>query len=193
MEFRRLDGDDIQTHWKEWYPDMTKPEMPVKDLAPGPALGPNFSDKWPYPIVYDSIKAAPNNFHLLFEDGKLRFIEVMIRPGETTPMYGDPYPAVLAFNTTNNINDASTVKDTNLDPNSELNGQGSGFGRAPNVRGMTVPTCMTTAPRAPHKVYNAGNVPLHYYRIEYKRIDGEDFKTYWQKWYPWMLYMKYMR
>jgi hypothetical protein len=193
MEFRRLDGDDIQSHWKEWYPDMTKPETPVKDLVSGPALGPNFSDKWPYPIVYDSIKAAPNNFHLLFEDGKLRFIEVTIRPGETTPMFGDPYPAVLAFNTTNNLNDPSNVKDTNLDPNSELNGQGSGFGRAPNVRGMKVPTCMTTAPRAPHKVYNAGTAPLHYYRIEYKRIDGEDFKTNWQKWYPWMLYMKYMR
>jgi hypothetical protein len=190
MEFRRLDGDDIQTHWKEWYPQMTKPVTPVKDLVPGPALGPNFSEKWPYPIVYDSVKAAPNNSQLLYEDGKLRFIEVTIRPGETTPMYGDPYPAVLAFNT---VSDPATVKETNLDPNSELNGQGSGFGRAPNVHDMKVPTCMTTAPRAPHKIYNAGTAPLHYYRIEYKRIDGEDFKTNWQKWYPWMMYMKYMR
>jgi hypothetical protein len=190
MEFKRLDGDDIQAHWKEWYPEMTKPETPVADLARGPALGPKVSDRWPYPLVYDSIQAAPNNFRLLYEDGKIRLIEVFIRPGETTPMHGYLYPAVLAFNTTTN---PSQVTETNLDPDSPLNGQGSGFGRAPNVHNMKVPTCMTTAPRAPHKIHNAGTAPLHYYRIEYKRIDGPDFKTNWQMWYPWMAYMKYLR
>ena len=44
LEFLRLDGDDFATHWKEWYPEMTAPEKPVKDLTPGPALGPKFSD-----------------------------------------------------------------------------------------------------------------------------------------------------
>lgn len=190
MEFKRLDGDEIQAHWKEWYPEMTKPETPVADLVRGPALGPNVSEKWPYPLVYDSIQAAPNNFRLLYEDGKIRLIEVFIRPGETTPMHGYLYPAVLAFNTTT---DPSLITDTNLDPASPLKGQGSGFGRAPNVHNMKVPTCMTTAPRAPHKIHNAGNAPLHYYRIEYKRIDGPDFRTNWQKWYPWMTYMKYLR
>lgn len=190
MEFRRLDGDGIAANWKQWYPDEVKRETPVKDLVPGPNLGPNFSDKWPYPIVFDSIQAAPNNYKMLFEDQKIRFVEVDVRPGETTPMAGDPYPAVLAFNATI---DKSLIQETYLDPNSELNGQDSGYGRAPNVHNMTEPTCMTMAPRAPYKIHNTSDALLHYYRIEYKRIDGEEFKTKWQQWYPWMLYMKYMR
>ena len=52
---------------------------------------------------------------------------------------------------------------------------------------------MTTAPWVPYKVQNASNAPLHYYCIEYKRIDGEDFKTQWQQWYPWAMYIRYMR
>ena len=190
VEFPHLDAEEIRTRWKELYPWMLEPKKPVKELVPGPGLGPNFSQQWPYPIAYDEIAAAPNNYRQLFNDGHLRLIEVTVRPGETTPMHGDPYPAVLAFNTTT---DPSLVTDTNLDPDSTMNGQGSGYGRAPNVHNMKVPTCMTTAPRAPHKVHNAGNAALHYYRIEYKRIDGPDFETNWQKWYPRMAYMKYLR
>ena len=77
---------------------MLEPEKPVKELNPAQGLGPNFSEQWPYPIAYDSILAAPNNYKLLFEDGKMRFIEVTIRPGETTPMHGDPYPTVFVYN-----------------------------------------------------------------------------------------------
>jgi hypothetical protein len=191
IEFKRLDGDDIQTHWKEWYPEMTKPVKPVADLVRGPALGPNFSEEWPYPIGYDSVQAAPNNYQLLYEDGKIRLLEVMIRPGETTPMHGDPYPSVVSFNSPSG--DPSTVTDTKLDPESPLNGQSAGHAPPPSVNNMKFPICMTTAPQAPHKIHNAGTAPLHYYRFEYKRIDGDDFKNNWQKWYPWMMYMKYMR
>ena len=49
------------------------------------------------------------------------------------------------------------------------------------------------APQAPHALHNGGAAPLHYYRIEYKRIDGDGFAANWKKWYPWMLYMPYMR
>ena len=190
LEFLRLDGEDIQTHWREWYPEMTQPEKLVKDLVPGKALGPNFSEQWPYPIVYDSIQAAPNNYKLLFEDGKMRLLEVTIRPGETTPMHGSPYPAVLAFNA---INNPAGITDKSLDPASPLNGQGSGKAGPPKVYNLKVPTCMTTASRAPHAIHNGGTAPLHYYQIEYKRIDGDGLTENWRKWYPWMQYMQFMR
>jgi hypothetical protein len=190
LEFLRLDGEDIAKNWKEWYPEMTQPEKPVKDLVPSPALGPNFSEQWPYPIVYDSIQAAPNNYKLLYEDGKMRLLEVSIRPGETTPMHGNPYPSVLAFNA---IGDPAKISDTKLDPNSPLNGQGAGQGRAPSVDNLKVPTCTTMTPRAPHKIHNGGTALLHYYQVEYKRIDGDGLAANWRKWYPWMQYMQYMR
>jgi len=191
VEFPHLDGEDIQTHWKEWYPWMLKPEKPVKELVRGSSLGPNVSDKWPYPMAYDELQAAPNNYRELFNDGHLRLLEVTIRPGETTPMAGTPYPSVLTFYSISG--NPSNVTDAKLDPDSPLNGQGAGYGPPPSVMNMKVPTCTTMAPQAPHAIHNGGSVPLHYYRVELIRVDGDDFPTHWQEWYPWMKYMKYMR
>src|SRR5262249_39865600 len=186
IEFRRLDGDELQAHWKDWYPWMLRSPRLVPT---GEKQGPKLSESWPYPAAYDSVVAAPNNYLLLFEDGHVRLLEATVRPGETTPMHGHPYPAVLAFNAT--VPTAVTQKQ--LDLKSPLNGQGAGQGPAPSVMGMKVPTCTTMATQAPRAIHNASVTPLHYYRIEFKRIDGEEFRTNWQKWYPWMRYMKYMR
>jgi hypothetical protein len=191
IEFLRLDGEDIQKNWKQWYPEMTAPVKPVKDLVPGPALGPKFSDKWPYPIAYDSINAAPNNYKLLYENDKMRLIEVTIRPGETTPMHGSPYPAALAFNAISG--DPKLVTDKFLDPSSPLNGQGAAQAGPPKVYNMKVPTCLSTQSRAPHAIHNGGSAPLHYYQMEYKRIDGDGLTAHWREWYPWMQYMQFAR
>jgi hypothetical protein len=192
LELLRAEGEDFPAHWKEWYPEIQQqPQKQVKDLVPGAALGPNFSEQWPYPIVYDSIQAAPNNYKLLFEDAKMRLIEVTIRPGETTPMHGHPYPSVIVYNGISG--DPSLLTEVRLDPGSPLNGQGAGRAAAPKLYNLKSPTCETMAPEAPHKIHNGGAVPLHYYRIEYKRIDGDDLTDNWKKWYPWMLYMPFMR
>ena len=191
IEVLHQEGADFQTHWKEWYPEIAEPEKTVKELNPAQGLGPNFSEQWPYPIAYDSITAAPNNYKLLFEDGKMRFIEVTIRPGETTPMHGDPYPTVFVYNSISG--DMSKVTETYLDPNSPLNGQGGGHSGPPKLYNLTVPTCATVAPQGPHKIHNGLTVPVHYYRVEYKRIDGDGLAANWRKWYPWMQYMQFMR
>ena len=190
LELLHVEGDDFRANWKEWYPEMLEPEKPVKDLMPGPELGPKFSDQWPYPIAYDSIQAAPNNYKLLFEDAKMRLIEVTVRPGETTPMHGHPYPTVLVYNGING--DPSLVTETKLDPNSPLNGQGAGHASPPKLYSLKSPACATMAPEAPRKIHNGGTVPLHYYRIEYKRIDGDGLVANWKQWYPWMQYMPFM-
>jgi hypothetical protein len=191
LEFLRLDGTDLAAHWKEWYPEMTQPVTPVNDPVPGPALGPKLSSDWPYPLAYDSIQAAPNNYKLLFENGKLRLLEVTVRPGETTPMHGTPYPHVMAFNSID-LN-SPDITDKKMDPSSPFNGQGAGQGHAPTTQHLTEPTCTTMAARAPHAIHNGGTVPLHYYEIDYKRIDGDGLTANWKKWYPWMQYMQFMR
>jgi mannose-6-phosphate isomerase-like protein (cupin superfamily) len=183
IEFRRLDGDGLRAHWKEWYPWMLTPRKPVPN-APG--QGSNRDSR-----LYDSVLAAPNNYQLLFEDSHVRLLEVAGRPGETTPMHGHPYSSVLAFDAV--AVDPHGVSDTKLDPHSPLNGQGAGQGPAPRAFNMTAPTCTTMGPQAPHAIKNNGDVPLHYYRIEFKRVDGDAFQTHWQEWYPWMKYMKNMR
>jgi len=179
LEFLRVDGTGIQQHWREWYPHMLDPLLPVKDVHP-PAGAAKFSAAWPYPIAYDSIIAAPNNHKLLFEDDHVRLVEVTIRPGETENIHGHPYPSVFAQDAIS----GTTGEDHKLDPDSPLNGQGGGSGPAPP--GFDAPSCSTMGPQAPHAAHNTGSVPMHFYRIEFKRIDGAELQTKWREWYPWM-------
>ena len=179
LEFLRVDGKDIQTHWKEWYPSMLEPLRPVKDVNP-PADAQKFSEAWPFPIAYDSYKAAPNNHKLLYEDDHVRLLEVTIRPGETENVHGHPYPSVFAMDAIS----GSTSQDIFLDPNSTMNGQDRSSAPAP--AGFDSPTCSTMGPQAPHALHNTGTVPDHFYRIEFKRIDGAGLKDHWREWYPWM-------
>ena len=187
IEFRRLDREDLQNHWREWYPWMVNAGKSVGKLPPESRQESKPQGNWPYSLAYDSVVAAPNNYRLLYEDGHVRLLEVAVRPGETTPMHGHPYVAVLAYNA---VLDPKSVHELQLVSKSPLEGIGAGHGPAPSVMDMKVPTCTTTAEQAPHAIHNSGAAPLHYYRIEFKRVDGEDFKTNWQTWYPWMKYMR---
>jgi hypothetical protein len=192
LEFKRIDGDQLAKNWRTWYPWMLEPLQPVKDLVPGPQLGAKFSSQWPYPLAYDSVKAAPNNHYLRYEDGHVRFIEVVIRPGEKENMHGHPYPSVFAFDGPPLVaagpaaRPAATAtpraRDTPLDPNSPLNNPVGGSAQPPE--GYQAPSCSTMDPQAPHQAENLSDTPLHFYRIEFKRVDGEQFETQWRQWYP---------
>jgi hypothetical protein len=98
---------------------------------------------------------------------------------------------VLAFNTV--VVHGQKVVDTKLDAKSQLNEPKAGQGPAPNAFNMKVPTCTTVPPQALHTIRNDSTIPLHYYRIEFKRVDGDDFQSHWREWYPWMKYMQNMR
>lgn len=176
IEYFRVDGAGIQKNWKEWYPRASDPTVVAKPAAKGP----NLSAAWPYPASLDSYKASPNTNRLLWEDGKMRLIEVLIRPGETEAMHGNPYPSVLAFDADSGV--SPTVKF--MDAKSPLNGQG----RVDSAILAEFPTirCANEGPRAPYAITNTGKTPIHYYRIEFKRIDGDGLKTKWREWYPWM-------
>jgi hypothetical protein len=50
---------------------------------------------WPYPDSLDSIKAAPKNHKILYEDGEIRIVEVTIRPGETENLHGHKYSSIF--------------------------------------------------------------------------------------------------
>ncbi|WP_206239624.1 hypothetical protein [Novosphingobium terrae] len=108
----------------------------------------------------------------LFEDDHIRLIEVLIRPGEVRRAPASPYPAVLAFDS------ATPLPQT----------RGS-HASAP-LPGFEHLGCAATAPTGPEVTHNTGKAPIHYYRIEFKRIDGDGLKTHWREWYPWMAQLK---
>ena len=38
----------------------------------------------------------------------------------------------------------------------------------------------------PHAASDTNEYPTHFYRIQFKRMDGDGLKTQWLDWYPWM-------
>jgi hypothetical protein len=196
IEYKRIEGYGLQEHWKEWHPWLLKPLKPVKDLVPGPALGLPFTKDWPYPIAYDSIHAAPNNHFLRYEDAHIRFLEVALGVGRSENIHGHPYPSVFAVD--NEVPPAALAAsmeaskrtgrpppaDRQLDPNDPRNHLVGVAGFAPE---KVLLQCITQDPQAPHGVQNIPpnvNVMGHFYRLEFKRVDGEMIKMNWQTWYP---------
>jgi hypothetical protein len=178
----------------------------VKEVSP-PADAKPFSKEFPYPIAFDSYIAAPNNHFLRYEDDHVRFLEVVFRPGERENMHGHPYYSVFSQDMDRgtplptdhadgllaeagfHLNPDGTPQRTSnyaimLDPKSPLNDMGDVS--APPAAGTEWPRCVTAAPQAPHMSYNGHDYPIHFYRLEFRRLDGDGIKNHWREWYPWM-------
>jgi hypothetical protein len=178
IDYKRVDGDDFAANWRRWYPWLLTPGSSVKDLGKSGAGAP-YSNQWPYPIAYDAVSAAPANHFLRYEDEHVQLLEVAIRPGERENMHGHPYPSVFADDGAGFFPVVES-KNENLDPKSR-NPRGA-MGSAPAA--AKYPTCYAALPEGPHAVTVTGKVPNHFYRVHFKRIDGEDIRQNWKRWYP---------
>jgi len=184
IEYKRIDGPDFSAHWRSWYPWILAPVRRVPDMGHTPQPGQPFSAEWPYPLVYNAVTAAPANHFVRYEDAHVQLVEVTVRPGETENMHGHPYRSVYA-NDGAGPTDPVPTKQVNktLHPVSEPP-WGSREGRGSALPGQAFPDCLAAAPEAPHQVYNPDRVPEHFFRLQFKRIDGDAIRTSWQAWYP---------
>jgi hypothetical protein len=209
IEFKRIDGDDYPTHWKTWYPWMMNPLMPILNINPkDPALGPPISKEFPFAAATESYISAPNNHFVRYQDDHVVFLEVCFRPTERENVHGHAMPSVFARDIGNapavsgptpapttppivvtssenqpGIGHAGKGGDWKFDPEG-VNGQGGGNCAPP--AGMKQPSCSTMGPQWPHAASDTNEYPTHFYRIQFKRMDGDGLKTQWQDWYPWM-------
>ena len=51
--------------------------------------------RWPWPGSLDALQAAPRHHRLLYENDRVRVLEVRIPRGETVPVHTHRWPAVL--------------------------------------------------------------------------------------------------
>ncbi|HEY5750849.1 MAG TPA: hypothetical protein VIU12_32520, partial [Chryseolinea sp.] len=49
------------------------------------------------PASYDAIAAAPDNHRVVFENEKVRVLEVTIKSGEKEPLHMHPMPSVMTI------------------------------------------------------------------------------------------------
>jgi hypothetical protein len=184
FEYKRIDGVDFSSNWKTWYPWILTTPPGKPDLGMTVQHGTPFSAEWPFPLVYDAVNAAPANHFVRYEDDHIQLVEVVVRPHETENMHGHPYRSIYA-------NDGAGPTDPV--PPDQMNktlvpvtgppwGGPRGKGNPP--RGSSYPDCLAAAPEGPHQVYNPTEISEHFYRLQYKRIDGDDVESHWRQWYP---------
>jgi hypothetical protein len=133
---------------------------------------------WHWPDSMDSINAAPRNHKVLFENDHVRLLEVTVQPGETENMHGHKYPSVFMMDapqphiTNKNLDDGDAPPAGNRPPPPPRNDAGP----------ASYPACRAmTSPQSPHQVTNTDTFPQHFYRMEFKKIDGDairEMKSY---------------
>lgn len=52
------------------------------------------NNDWPWPESLDALIAAPDNHTLLLENERVRVLETLIMPGDTTPVHTHRWPSV---------------------------------------------------------------------------------------------------
>lgn len=113
----------------------------------------------------------------LLEDDAIRLFAITVPGGRS----GDPsvtrYPSILAVDTQRAFEALDAVV-------------GSGAGRSLPPSGLSMPRCITLDVGASLAFRNTGAAPVHYYRIEFKRIEGDALKDDWREWYPFMVTMQ---
>lgn len=53
------------------------------------------ASKWPWPRELDAVIAAPDSHRLLFENDRVRVLEVVIEPGAREPEHTHRWPSVM--------------------------------------------------------------------------------------------------
>lgn len=109
----------------------------------------------------DAVAAAPANHKVIFENDRLRVLEVAVQPGEEEPVHHHRWPSVFVFDSLKPPVHDVTPDGEILPPNrdvmvalKEWDGQG----------------CLVVrmAPQPAGRVQNASDVPIHGVRIEMK-------------------------
>jgi hypothetical protein len=123
--------------------------------------------KWP--LSEEAVHAAANNHRVLFENDTVRLLEVTVQPGQTEPLHWHMYPSVFAINgvqaaLTDHTADATTAR-----------------ARQYEDADWSQPQCRTMPVQAPHQVSDADSFPVHFYRLEFKKMDGKSIETDWAK------------
>lgn len=142
------------------------------------------------PDSLDAATAAPQNHRVLFEDGHVRLLEVTIQPGETESFHRHAAPSVFGFDVpmpkiTNRIKDGPMAT---FDSNFNLVGSDGPLppevvkmfaemhGRLEAGVPQGMPVALAMGPEPTHQIHNLDSFPVHFYRLEFKRVEGNSIK-----------------
>lgn len=139
-------------------------------LSPAGATSKIDSVPWPWADSLDAVKAAPKNHHIVFENDKIRILEVTLGPFEYEQMHTHQHPSVMfgadsrdTFGSTiiyyrngyDSLHHKYLVKDSFTQNSGPQNPD------EPN-------TGHYMKPEGPHQIKNLSNVKIAFFRVEFK-------------------------
>jgi hypothetical protein len=133
--------------------------VPGSDVVAPGHVGP-----WNHPDSIEAVQAAPKQHRVLFENDRIRLLEVTLLPGEREPLHGHKYPSVFTFDAVQPALNDHTPDGKSLDIK----------------RGLTdneFPACLAMGPQEPHAAKVIDTFPQHFYRLELKKTYGKDIEN----------------
>jgi len=113
------------------------------------------SPDWPWPDSLDALIAAPNHHRLLFENERVRVLDVLIQPGDFVPVHTHKWPGVTYVQSASDF--------------IRRDGEGKVIfdSRAAGVP-LIAPVVQCLPPLPPHSVENIGAADIHLVSVELK-------------------------
>ncbi len=113
---------------------------------------------WNWPASMDAVITSQETDKVLFETYDIRFVEVIIRPGQKQEMGETLWPAALLF----------------FEPQPkgvEISYDGKAAQVERKFEAAKFPTAIRMGAQPPHSFENKDNFPAHYYRVEFKKVN----------------------
>jgi hypothetical protein len=110
---------------------------------------------WPWPDTLDALTAAPEHHRLVFENERVRVLEVRIGPGEIVPLHTHRWPAVLYLQ--------GWSEHVRQDDSGKVI-----FDSQEAISPPRIPSAVWCEPLSPHSVENVGATELLVLSIELK-------------------------
>lgn len=109
----------------------------------------------------DAVAAAPTNHRVVFENDKLRVLEVTLEPDEEEPVHHHRWPSIFVFDQVQGPVHDMAPDGTMLPPNRDV---------IQAVQAWDGNGCLVVnmAPQAPGRVLNASGKTIHGIRVEMK-------------------------
>jgi hypothetical protein len=138
-------------------------------IAGSDVVAPGHLGSWDHPDSLDSVHAAPKQHKVIYEDDRVRLLQVTILPGEREPLHGHKYPSVFAFDSVQPALNDHTPDGKPLEIK----------------RGLInneFPACLAMGPQEPHAAKDVDTFPQHFYRLEFKKLYGKNIETVQWHW-----------
>ena len=112
---------------------------------------------WPYPDSLDAVVAAPRFHRVLFENDRVRVLEVTVPPHQREPLHTHRWPSVIYKD--------QTGRGRYYDAAGQLRHEST----TPYRKGPDLVRARWQAPEAPHAVENTDEVADRFIRVELKQ------------------------